>query len=509
MIILFSGFQGFRVSGYFETTLNPLHRCLLQEPIKEAGILEGRNGIKETMLQHAARYLADQDWVKTDSMKTIENTAVPIIQLVAQMPLQPLQASSPPSEKAPEESVPGLHSPRDGLSDENVPPLMSEQTPSQTLVHGMSAPEGVTGEERGSGNSSGDHLSHPARSLSAPGAETSVRNGPLGQLPSKEGVQTPLETVPFAEIAGGAARHPGLAKQIRRCQSDASDVLSSVDKASSSLSGRSAVLTCGEGGRSAEGAKAEAALRRPLGNDRGASASDGGLDSGMIDSEKLAVSSEESETGFREKGGAHVHRIRIQGELMHARAEADLGYPEVGLARGDTAGVCSLGADTAAGSGRAFSAEPGVTTSARDPSPVVGSELSGAGGREGARADVSANVGADVGTLERRASDAGDLEGNQMSVLRGLELRERERAQDAAPKEGGPGKLQPNVMKSGGGRHVPLIRTRADVDQLERGHMEGAHSPADQERRLVKLDISFEGVQHTGSRTTDLVGFLR
>ncbi|KAG6552518.1 hypothetical protein Mapa_005938 [Marchantia paleacea] len=54
------------------------------EPIKEAGILEGRNGIKETCLQHAARYLADQDWVKNDSLKTIENTLVPIIILVAE-----------------------------------------------------------------------------------------------------------------------------------------------------------------------------------------------------------------------------------------------------------------------------------------------------------------------------------------------------------------------------------------------------------------------------------------
>eukprot|EP00850_Spirogloea_muscicola_P016698 SM000137S00476 [mRNA] locus=s137:377235:386446:- [translate_table: standard] len=56
------------------------------EPIKEAGILEGRNGIKETCLQHAARYLADQDWVKSDSITIIENTAVPILKLVAQIP---------------------------------------------------------------------------------------------------------------------------------------------------------------------------------------------------------------------------------------------------------------------------------------------------------------------------------------------------------------------------------------------------------------------------------------
>ncbi|KAF6140417.1 hypothetical protein GIB67_013186 [Kingdonia uniflora] len=56
------------------------------EPIKEAGILEGRNGIKETCLQHAARYLANQEWVKSDSLKTVENTAIPIIMLVAEVP---------------------------------------------------------------------------------------------------------------------------------------------------------------------------------------------------------------------------------------------------------------------------------------------------------------------------------------------------------------------------------------------------------------------------------------
>ncbi|KAI3700980.1 hypothetical protein L2E82_45621 [Cichorium intybus] len=56
------------------------------EPIKEAGILEGRNGIKETCLQHAARYLANQEWVKNDSLKIVENTAIPIIMLVVQVP---------------------------------------------------------------------------------------------------------------------------------------------------------------------------------------------------------------------------------------------------------------------------------------------------------------------------------------------------------------------------------------------------------------------------------------
>ncbi|KAG2613585.1 hypothetical protein PVAP13_4KG367700 [Panicum virgatum] len=56
------------------------------EPIKEAGILEGRNGIKETCLQHAARCLTNQDWVRSDSLKTVENTAIPVIMLVADVP---------------------------------------------------------------------------------------------------------------------------------------------------------------------------------------------------------------------------------------------------------------------------------------------------------------------------------------------------------------------------------------------------------------------------------------
>jgi hypothetical protein len=48
--------------------------------------LEGRNGIKETCLQHAARCLTNQDWVRSDSLKTVENTAIPVIMLVADVP---------------------------------------------------------------------------------------------------------------------------------------------------------------------------------------------------------------------------------------------------------------------------------------------------------------------------------------------------------------------------------------------------------------------------------------
>ncbi|KAL2337577.1 hypothetical protein Fmac_012023 [Flemingia macrophylla] len=81
------------------------------EPIKEAGILEGRNGIKETCLQHAARYLANQDWVKNDSLKTVENTAIPIIMLVVEVPQDVITSSPPMIQSLNEEPLctPGEH----------------------------------------------------------------------------------------------------------------------------------------------------------------------------------------------------------------------------------------------------------------------------------------------------------------------------------------------------------------------------------------------------------------
>ena len=48
-------------------------------PIEEAGILEGRNGINESVLKQAARQLTRQEW--TESAKCIESTAVPLITL--------------------------------------------------------------------------------------------------------------------------------------------------------------------------------------------------------------------------------------------------------------------------------------------------------------------------------------------------------------------------------------------------------------------------------------------
>ncbi|KAM1140447.1 hypothetical protein ACFX19_041219 [Malus domestica] len=77
------------------------------EPIKEAGILEGRNGIKETCLQHAARYLVNQDWVKNDSLKTVENTAIPVIMLVVEVP-HDLIVSSASNVQSPKEEPPPM-----------------------------------------------------------------------------------------------------------------------------------------------------------------------------------------------------------------------------------------------------------------------------------------------------------------------------------------------------------------------------------------------------------------
>ncbi|KAL5798863.1 hypothetical protein ACOSQ2_003683 [Xanthoceras sorbifolium] len=98
------------------------------EPIKEAGILEGRNGIKETCLQHAARYLANQEWVKNDSLKTVENTAIPIIMLVVEVPHDLISSAasnvhSPKEEPSPttEEPVNNVHSDIVGLEDSTSP----------------------------------------------------------------------------------------------------------------------------------------------------------------------------------------------------------------------------------------------------------------------------------------------------------------------------------------------------------------------------------------------------
>ncbi|CAM6038846.1 unnamed protein product [Sphagnum compactum] len=61
-------------------SLPPVRKA--REPIKQAGILEGRiDGIKETCLLHAARNLETQDWVEV--LQVIEHTMVPIIRLTA------------------------------------------------------------------------------------------------------------------------------------------------------------------------------------------------------------------------------------------------------------------------------------------------------------------------------------------------------------------------------------------------------------------------------------------
>ncbi|KAL6560391.1 hypothetical protein OROGR_003950 [Orobanche gracilis] len=101
------------------------------EPIKEAGILEGRNGIKETCLQHAARYLANQEWVKSDSLKIVENTAIPVIMLVVEVPrdlISTLSNAQTPKEEADHlSSVGGNHFRTNATSPEgNTSPKWSK-----------------------------------------------------------------------------------------------------------------------------------------------------------------------------------------------------------------------------------------------------------------------------------------------------------------------------------------------------------------------------------------------
>ncbi|GMP86364.1 hypothetical protein CsSME_00039162 [Camellia sinensis var. sinensis] len=47
-------------------------------------------------LGHSARYLANQEWVKSDSLKIVENTAVPIIMLLVEVPHDLITLLFPP-----------------------------------------------------------------------------------------------------------------------------------------------------------------------------------------------------------------------------------------------------------------------------------------------------------------------------------------------------------------------------------------------------------------------------
>ncbi|XP_057250564.1 uncharacterized protein LOC104905346 isoform X2 [Beta vulgaris subsp. vulgaris] len=99
------------------------------EPIKEAGILEGRNSIKETCLQHAARYLGNQEWVKADSLKTVENTAIPIIMLVVDVPHDFVTAIAAPSVHTPLSGQNQLH---DAPAVDQNDTVGSDSSPSPT-----------------------------------------------------------------------------------------------------------------------------------------------------------------------------------------------------------------------------------------------------------------------------------------------------------------------------------------------------------------------------------------
>lgn len=55
-------------------------------PADAAGVLEGRNAIKESWQQNLARKLRQEPWVVTDSVKTIPHAAIPIITLITTLP---------------------------------------------------------------------------------------------------------------------------------------------------------------------------------------------------------------------------------------------------------------------------------------------------------------------------------------------------------------------------------------------------------------------------------------
>jgi hypothetical protein len=55
-------------------------------PAEAAGVLEGRNAIKESWQQNLARKLRQEPWVVADSVKTIPHAAIPIISLTTNLP---------------------------------------------------------------------------------------------------------------------------------------------------------------------------------------------------------------------------------------------------------------------------------------------------------------------------------------------------------------------------------------------------------------------------------------
>ncbi|KAJ8748974.1 hypothetical protein K2173_013413 [Erythroxylum novogranatense] len=105
------------------------------EPIKEAGILEGRNGIKETCLQHAARYLANQEWVKNDSLKIVENTAIPIIMLVVEVPKDLNCSVASSNIQSPKEDAIRMVGENDNHSLSDVVNLEDNDSPKSTQIN--------------------------------------------------------------------------------------------------------------------------------------------------------------------------------------------------------------------------------------------------------------------------------------------------------------------------------------------------------------------------------------
>jgi hypothetical protein len=88
--------------------------------LARAGVMEGKHVIKGTLQANLAQFLQNADWVQSDSLKTIENSTVPVIQLTTR-PLAPVA-----TDKAltPEDML-GERVERDAVAGERNPPSAS------------------------------------------------------------------------------------------------------------------------------------------------------------------------------------------------------------------------------------------------------------------------------------------------------------------------------------------------------------------------------------------------
>jgi len=87
--------------------------------LARAGVMEGKHVIKGTLQANLAQFLQNADWVQSDSLKTIENSTVPVIQLTTR-PLAPVATV-----KAIPEDMLGERVERDSVGERNVVPPAS------------------------------------------------------------------------------------------------------------------------------------------------------------------------------------------------------------------------------------------------------------------------------------------------------------------------------------------------------------------------------------------------